>query len=301
MNGLFLLNKSLGLSSNRAMQQIKRLFKATKAGHTGSLDPLASGMLPICLGEATKFAQYLLDADKSYEVKGLLGVQTTTGDVEGDVLFQKAVPQITREELEAVIASFQGKIHQTPPMYSALKHQGQPLYRYALQGIEIPRESREVEIFQIELLDMEEASFTIRVTCSKGTYMRTLVEDIGNQIGCGAHVTKLHRLSTAGFSASEMISLEELEKCSPEDQQKWILPMDVMVSQFPIMTLSDDEAIRIAQGQILKLTQDYPKNTYRLYTEAQEFFGLADCTAEQKLIANRICQFFAKRAIDTQI
>ncbi|NBX84459.1 MAG: tRNA pseudouridine(55) synthase TruB [Gammaproteobacteria bacterium] len=301
MNGLFLLNKSLGLSSNRAMQQIKRLFKATKAGHTGSLDPLASGMLPICLGEATKFAQYLLDADKSYEVTGLLGVQTTTGDVEGDVLSQKEVPEITRETLESIIATFQGKIHQMPPMFSALKHQGQPLYRYALQGIDIQRESREVEISQIQLLDMEGPSFTIRVSCSKGTYMRTLVEDIGNRIGCGAHVTKLHRLSTAGFDASEMISLEELEKLLPEEQQKWILPMDVMVSQFPVMTLNEEETVRIAQGQILKLTQHYPENTYRLYTEAHEFFGLADCTSEQKLIANRICQFFAQKAIDKQI
>jgi tRNA pseudouridine55 synthase len=301
MNGLFLLNKSLGLSSNRAMQQIKRLFKAAKAGHTGSLDPLASGMLPICLGEATKFAQYLLDADKSYEVTGLLGVQTTTGDVEGDIVHQKAVPEITADELEKIIVSFQGKIQQTPPMYSALKYQGQPLYRYALQGIDIQRESREVEISKIELLDVNLPSFTIRVTCSKGTYMRTLVEDIGNQIGCGAHVTKLHRLSTAGFSAFEMISLEELEKLPTEAQQKWVLPMDVMVSQFPMMTLNDAEALRIAQGQILKLTKFYPENTYRLYTGANEFFGLADCTSEQKLIANRICQFFAKKAIDNQI
>lgn len=301
MNGLLLLNKSLGLSSNRAMQQIKRLFRSSKAGHTGSLDPLASGMLPICLGEATKFAQYLLDADKSYEVTGLLGIQTKTGDAEGEVLKQQAVPELTRNQLESLISEFQGKILQKPPMYSALKHQGQPLYRYALQGIDIEREAREIDISKIELIDVALPTFTIRVTCSKGSYMRTLIEDIGHRIGCGAHVIKLHRLSTAGFEPSEMISLEELEQLSEDERQKYVLPMDVMVQQFPVLVLEQQEATRIAQGQILKLQHEISVNTYRLYTGSHEFFGLADYTAEHKLIANRICQFFAKKSIISKI
>lgn len=279
------------------MQQIKRLFKASKAGHTGSLDPLASGMLPICLGEATKFAQYLLDADKSYEVTGLLGIQTTTGDAEGEILSKRPVPDIKLTDLKRALECFQGKILQKPPMYSALKHQGQPLYRYALQGIDIEREARQIEISKIDLVEINLPSFTIRVTSSKGSYMRTLIEDIGNRLGCGAHVTKLHRLSTAGFGPSEMITLEALEQLSEEERQNYLLPMDVMVKQFPALTLNDQHAKRIAQGQILVLDHVLMVNTYRLYTEQNEFFGLADYSDEHKLIANRICQFFAKKFV----
>jgi len=288
MNGLLLLNKSLGHSSNRAMQQIKRLFGIKKIGHTGSLDPLASGMLPLCIGEATKFAQYLLDAEKTYVVSGLLGVQTTTGDVEGDVVAEASVPALSFEELNQILNAFRGEISQVPPMYSALKHQGQPLYRYALQGLEIERNARTVQILSLELLSFENSIFTIRVECSKGTYMRTLVEDVGKMIGCGAHVVKLHRLSTFGFQAEEMMSFEDLEALSETERLQHIRPMDVMVKDFPRLFLPADESLRLVQGQTLRFDASGPQ-IYRVYNANQQFFGLAEFVPGKGLIAKRLC------------
>jgi tRNA pseudouridine55 synthase len=288
MNGLLLLNKSLGHSSNRAMQQVKRLFGLKKIGHTGSLDPLASGMLPLCFGEATKFAQYLLDADKSYEVTGLLGIQTTTGDIEGDIVQESEVPSLDLAQLEEILNQFRGRIMQTPPMYSALKHQGQPLYRYALQGIDIERAAREVDINHLELLSFNSPYFTIRVSSSKGTYMRTLIEDIGQVIGCGAHVVKLHRLSTAGFQSHEMVSYEELEQMTEQQRVQKVLPMDVMVANFPKLSLDKAASLRLMQGQVLNEMALSPQ-TYRVYNEKDEFFGLADFLAGKGLVAKRLC------------
>jgi tRNA pseudouridine55 synthase len=288
MNGLLLLNKSLGHSSNRAMQQIKRLFGIKKIGHTGSLDPLASGMLPLCIGEATKFAQYLLDSEKTYLVSGLLGVQTTTGDVEGEVVSTGVVPSLSFDELNDILHQFRGEISQVPPMYSALKHQGQPLYRYALQGVEIERNARTVQILDLQLLSFENAIFTIRVECSKGTYMRTLVEDIGKVLGCGAHVVKLHRLSTFGFQPDEMISFEDLEVLSESERLKYVLPMDVMVKDFPRLDLSAEESLRLVQGQTLKFDAK-DAQIYRVYNANQQFFGLAEFVPGKGLIAKRLC------------
>lgn len=288
MNGLFLLNKALGLSSNRAMQQVKRLFGLKKIGHTGSLDPLASGMLPLCFGEATKFAQYLLNAEKTYEVSGYLGIQTTTGDVEGEIIEQKPVPHLTLFQLENILDAFRGTISQTPPMFSALKHQGQPLYRYALQGIDIERAAREVDILELELVSFETPVFTIRVKSSKGTYMRTLVEDIGRSIGCGAHVIKLHRLSTGGFDSSQMIGFAELEQFSLSEREACILPMDVMVQQFMRLDLDSQSSMLLMQGQVLRHLELTP-SIYRVYDGHNHFFGLAEYIPQKGLVAKRLC------------
>lgn len=288
MNGLFLLNKTLGLSSNRAMQQVKRFFNLKKIGHTGSLDPLASGMLPLCFGEATKFAQYLLNAEKTYEVSGILGIHTATGDVEGEVIQTKTVPDLSLSEFEKVLDNFRGTISQVPPMYSALKHQGQPLYRYALQGIDIERAARQVDILELELIAFESPIFTIRVKSSKGTYMRTLVEDIGKHLGCGAHVIKLHRVSTAGFQSSQMISFEELENLSTDNQLSYILPMDVMVQQFPRLDLDAQTSLKLMQGQVISDLEVLPE-VYRVYSPFDQFFGLAEYVANKGLVAKRLC------------
>lgn len=300
MNGLFLLNKALGLSSNRAMQEIKRLFQLKKIGHTGSLDPLASGMLPLCFGEATKFAQYLLNAEKTYVVSGMLGIQTSTGDVEGDVLHRLTVPDLALNEFQIILDSFRGTILQIPPMYSALKHQGQPLYRYALQGVDIERPARHVDILELELIAFESPIFTIRVKSSKGTYMRTLVEDIGQRIGCGAHVVQLHRLSTAGFQSSQMIGFAELEVLSDVERQNHILPMDLMVQQFPRLDLDAEATLQLMQGQVLTHLELQPE-IFRVYDGHHEFFGLAEYVKNKGLMAKRLCvnpQFFQKKMKD---
>jgi tRNA pseudouridine55 synthase len=288
MNGLLLLNKALGLSSNRAMQEVKRLFGLKKLGHTGSLDPLASGMLPLCLGEATKFAQYLLDAEKEYEVEGCFGVQTSTGDREGTVVAEQVSEVPDPLVLERFILAFKGDSEQVPPMYSALKYQGQPLYRYALQGIDIPRPARNIHISQIKLLSYQYPYFKIRVRCSKGTYMRTLIEDIAKACGQLAHVTKLHRTSTAGFLASEMISMEALLALNEDERRAKILPMDVMVGQFPELSLDANESLRLQQGQVVFRDDLSDQMVYRLYH--QEFIGLGAFKSDLGLVAKRMCR-----------
>lgn len=289
MNGVLLLNKALGLSSNRAMQQIKRLFKAKKAGHTGSLDPLASGMLPICLGEATKFSQYLLNADKTYEVEGRLGIQTASGDVEGEVLQQVELEPYSIDDLKAAIFSFLGDTHQVPPMYSALKFKGQPLYRYALQGIDVAREARLIQISSLELVSYEHPFFKIRVRCSKGTYMRTLIEDIAKKLQTYAHVTSLHRVATGGFIANQMISLQQLENLSEQERLSYLLPMDVMLEQFPVLNLSSDQQLKLQQGQSLTWIGLEDQQLYRLY--APQFIGLGQFHLNKGLVAKRMCRY----------
>ncbi|WP_206460869.1 tRNA pseudouridine(55) synthase TruB, partial [Acinetobacter baumannii] len=199
ISGVFLLNKPLGLSSNAALQKVRWLYRAQKAGHTGALDPLATGLLPICLGEATKFSHYLLDSTKRYQTTVRLGQTTTTGDVEGDILQERPIPVLSKELIEQTLEKFRGDIQQVPPMYSALKKEGKPLYELARKGIEIEREARPVTIYALELIEFTENSITLDVTCSKGTYIRVLGEDIGEALGCGGHLTMLHRIQTGHF------------------------------------------------------------------------------------------------------
>jgi len=246
IDGLVLIDKPLGMTSNAALQKIKKVLHVKKAGHTGSLDPLASGMLPICLGQATKFSEYLLSADKSYQVTAKLGVRTSSGDLEGEVVSNKPVPELTSEMIENCLNQFRGAISQVPSMYSALKHNGLPLYLYARQGIEIPREARAITIYELRVLSVTANQIELFVHCSKGTYIRSLVEDIGEFLGCGAHVTHLRRLSVGAFKLEQML---ELAQVAAEKLPYQVLPIQAMLSHLPVVTVSPALVFYLRQGQ----------------------------------------------------
>ncbi|MHB1247497.1 MAG: tRNA pseudouridine(55) synthase TruB [Sulfuriferula sp.] len=288
INGVLLLDKPVGLTSNAALQIAKRLFQAEKAGHTGTLDPFATGLLPLCLGEATKFAQYLLDADKNYRAVMQLGVTTTTGDPEGEVLDTRPV-NITRDDLLAAIARFIGPIEQTPPMYSALKHQGKPLYEYARAGIEIARKSRLIHIRSIELCAFDGAQATIDVRCSAGTYIRTLAEDIGKILGCGAHLIALTRTASGGFRLDQAISLVTLENTDMNARDKLLLPADGLVTYLPRIELDDAESIALLNGQRQTLAAyTQLSGLVRAYDRQQHFLGLVELQASGLAVARRL-------------
>ncbi|MDD2940553.1 MAG: tRNA pseudouridine(55) synthase TruB, partial [Acinetobacter harbinensis] len=232
VNGVFLLNKPLGISSNAALQRVRGLYRANKGGHTGALDPLASGLLPICLGEATKFSHYLLNSTKRYQTTIYLGHSTTTGDTEGEVLLEKAVPVLSEEKIQQVLADFTGDLQQVPPMYSALKKDGRPLYELARQGIEIEREARPMTIDAIELLSFSENSLTLDITCSKGTYIRVLGEDIAQALGTYGHLTYLHRIKTGHFDLIPSYTIEYLESLSELEREALLLPVFAPVDHF---------------------------------------------------------------------
>ncbi|MCK4609349.1 MAG: tRNA pseudouridine(55) synthase TruB, partial [Gammaproteobacteria bacterium] len=225
MDGILLLDKPAGITSNDALQKVKRLYHARKAGHTGSLDPLASGMLPICLGQATKFSQFLLEADKSYRVIGKLGLKTATGDAEGDVIEERDASKVNAKQIEKILTQFRGTVEQIPSMYSAIKHKGQPLYKLARQGITVERKSRSVVIYELDFIGFEKGLLELEICCSKGTYIRTLVEDIGEVLGCGAHVVALRRLSCGSFLEEQMVTLPNLEELAAEQGQKAIVSL----------------------------------------------------------------------------
>ena len=227
VNGVLLLDKPHGLSSNHALQTVKRIYFAQKAGHTGALDPLATGMLPICLGEGTKFSQYLLDTDKTYQVTAKLGVRTTTSDAGGEVVSEKEV-NVSGEQLAQALETFRGTTKQVPSMYSALKHQGQPLYKYAREGIEVPREARDITVFNLELLRFEHDEVELNIHVSKGTYIRTIVDDLGELLGCGAHVAHLRRSAVGNYPVDKMVTLPELEALLEKAIEDEITPSDVL-------------------------------------------------------------------------
>ena len=296
LDGILLLDKPTGGSSNFVLQQVRRMYNAQKAGHTGSLDPLASGMLPICFGEATKFSHYLLISDKAYKVTAKLGVTTTTADAEGDVRDVREV-SVTEPELLKVIQSFAGESMQIPSMFSALKHNGQPLYKLTRQGIEVERKARAIHIYRIELTEFTTDSFSMYVECSKGTYIRNLVEDIGDQLGCGAHVTALRREWVAHFKAQDMITMAELEALRNNDaftdMDDLLLNSDESLMGYPHVTLDDDSANFFLQGQPVNSPDAKDENSpvIKVYDEAHRFLGVAALNDEfllapKRLIAN---------------
>lgn len=288
INGILLLNKPLDISSNRALQNAKRLYQAQKAGHTGSLDPKATGMLPICFGEATKVSSFLLDSDKSYLTTAKLGITTTTGDTEGQVINNKGVPQLTSELVESALKHFRGDISQVPPMYSALKHQGKPLYELARQGIEIERKQRDITIHKLELVGFTPDSLTLEVDCSKGTYIRTLVEDIGEYLNCGAHVSKLHRTHVMPF-VDKMIDWEAIESTPEEELLNLLLPIDAGLTGFPKVILSESQTTAVFYGQAVDIaTPD--SNHIRIYNHLQEFIGMGIPDGSHRLKPKRIMQ-----------
>lgn len=284
---MLLLDKPLGYSSNQALQKIKILYQAAKAGHTGTLDPLATGLLPLCFGEATKFAHFLTDADKVYVATVKLGITTNTGDAEGEVLSTKAV-NVSRPQFEAACKQFVGEISQIPPMYSALKHEGKAMYEYARAGVEIERAARVITIHSIELNAFEQDVATITVKCSKGTYIRTLAEDIGNSLGCGAHLIGLRRTATANYSIAQAITLEQFEAQSPEQRTLLLLPADSAVQYLPALTLDTDSTFYLQQGQAVWHSGVIPQGLIRLYSEQQQFLGLGEQQSDGKITPKRL-------------
>lgn len=258
LDGVLLIDKGIGLSSNDALIRAKRLFLAQKAGHTGTLDPLASGLLPLCFGEATKFSQDLLEADKTYEATMRLGIRTSTGDAEGEVLETRPV-EVGMAEIEAALGRFRGPISQVPPMYSALKRDGKPLYEYARAGQVVERAARDVTIHALELLGAELPDVTFRVTCSKGTYVRTLAEDIGAALGCGAHLVALRRTGVGALTLDHAVTLEALEQMEAAARDACLRPVDALLSTFPSVALGPVETKRFLQGQRLRLAELPPE------------------------------------------
>lgn len=285
---MILLDKPLGLSSNQAMQRVKHLYQAEKAGHTGSLDPLATGLLPICLGEATKFANFLLDADKCYLAHVRLGIKTSTADAEGEIIQQKAV-HIEPAQLQQVLKQFEGEIQQTPPIYSALKVDGKPLYAYARAGQQVEIKARLVNIHQLELVSWQAEQLVLQVTCSKGTYIRSLAQDIGEQLGCGAHLSALRRLSTGNFNIQHAYTLEDLSQLNLSQLDALLLPVDVKMQHLAKISLTEQQANSILHGQPIATEQDFKINEIiRLYKNCGEFIGLAECLTLGKLNPKRL-------------
>lgn len=291
INGVLLLDKPLGFSSNQALQKVKWLFQAAKAGHTGTLDPLATGLLPICLGEATKFAQYVTDADKTYIATVKFGETTTTGDAEGEVLARHPV-DFDLKKLAAVCDAFVGEISQVPPMYSALKFEGKALYEYAREGVDIERQARLVTITSIQIDSFANEIAVLTVSCSKGTYIRTLAEDIGHQLGCGAHLIGLRRTETAGYLIEDAITLEALEllvKETPvEKLAELILPMDSAIAYLPKLVLNVDAAHYLMQGQAVWQSGLVPEGELRLYDDKNQFLGLGVLQEDGKIAPKRL-------------
>ena len=289
IHGIVLLDKRPGISSNKALQEVKRLYNANKAGHTGSLDPLATGLLPICLGEATKVSAYMLEDDKRYQTVIQLGVMTDTGDVDGAVLEQKKVPEISNEQLTTCLTLFIGEIEQIPPMYSALKHNGKKLYELAREGITVERKARKITIYAIECIDFSNDLLTLDVKCSKGTYIRTLAEDIGHTLGCGATVKELRRTEAGQFSLANARVIEQLQNVeSDEDLQSLLIAVDEPLQSMPTIQVSQIEADLIQQGQKISSSAGSDElGMYRLYYEEQ-FLGLGEMLMDAKIQPKRL-------------
>lgn len=280
IHGIFLLDKPSGLSSNHALQKVKRLFNANKAGHTGTLDPLATGMLVICLGEATKFCHYLLATNKHYHVTARLGIRTDTSDSEGKVIATHQVSQ-SRTQIENLLANFLGCQKQVPSMFSALKYHGKPLYEYARKGITVPRQARDIEIYSLALRQMNLPELTLEVSCSKGTYIRTLIDDMGQALGCGAHVTALHRLYAGHFKNDRMYTFNEAEAMSEQINilDRCVLPIDYAINAFPKISLRQAKAGSFKHGQPISCINEFPTTLIRIYeesTDTQQFIGVGE-------------------------
>lgn len=294
VHGILLLDKPAGITSNDALQKIKRLYRAARAGHTGSLDKPATGMLPLCLGEATKISSYLLNADKTYVAVAKLGEVTSTADAEGEILETRQVPEFNQQQLEKVIAQFVGDIEQVPPMYSALKVDGQRLYKLAYQGLEVERKSRPVTIHQVDLLHFDKDSFAIQVRCSKGTYIRTLVEDIGQALGCGAHVSSLRRLSTGPFNEAQMVSMETIEDLAKEGEEgdaaldQLLVPGDSALEHLAEVNLSEEMTYYLCLGQAVSVPQAPTDGLVRIYDHNRAFIGIGTILDDGRVAPKRL-------------
>ena len=287
INGVLLLDKPYDMSSNSALQKVKRIYFAQKAGHTGALDPLATGMLPICLGEGTKFSQFLLDTDKTYQVTAKLGVRTTTSDIDGEVVSERAV-DVSAEQLAIALDSFRGMTKQIPSMYSALKYQGQPLYKYAREGIEVPTESRDITVFRLDLLRFEGDEVDLDIHVSKGTYIRTIIDDLGELLGCGAHVAQLHRSAVGNYPTDRMVSMAQLEALLAQAESEelapsvyldpLLLPMTSACDGIPVVFVDDMSANFLRHGNPVQCSNAPSDGLVQVFigddVESGEFIGI---------------------------
>jgi len=291
ISGILVLDKPAGMSSNGALKHVKRIYNANKAGHTGILDVPATGLLPICLGEATKVSAYLLDSNKTYRARCKLGATTTTGDAAGELLTSNTVPEISVLDLEQVLKKFIGEIEQVPPMYSSLKHEGKRLYELAYKGIEVERKARNITIHRINLLELSNDEFEIVVSCSKGTYIRILAEDIGQELGCGGHILTLRRLCTGPFNESQMMTPAQLQRVADqgfEQLDNLLLPMDIALADFPEVRLSEDLAYYLCQGQAVTASGLPKSGRLRIYNDSDQFLGLGEVTEDGRITPKRL-------------
>ena len=298
VHGVLLLDKPGGLSSNDALQKVKRLYNANRAGHTGALDPLATGMLPICLGEATKFSQYLLDSDKRYRVIARLGQRTDTSDADGNIVQERPVT-FTAEALESALESFRGETQQVPTMFSALKYQGKPLYEYARQGIVVPREARPITVYELLFIRHEGLELELEVHCSKGTYIRTIIDDLGEKLGCGAHVSYLRRLAVSKYPVDRMVTLEQLTELRAQADEQGVdlaavldpllMPMDSPASDFPVVNIQPAIAGYFKNGQPVRVA-DVPLQGLVRFTEGDErkFIGMGEIDDQGRVAPRRL-------------
>jgi tRNA pseudouridine55 synthase len=292
VDGVLLLDKPQGLTSNQALQRVRHLYQADKAGHTGSLDPLATGLLPICLGEASKFTHYLLEADKVYRTLIRLGERTSTGDAEGDVVASAPVPAMTLPQIESVLARFRGEIEQVPSMYSALKRNGRPLYELARQGIEVERPARRIQIYRLELCSASDREWELEAHVSKGTYIRSLAEDIGEVLGCGAHVVMLRRLELGPFQSTPMVTMELLQQTEAEGGiaalDALLLPPWAGLADWPRVTLSETSAYYLLQGQAVRASGVPDRGELLLFQENGRFLGIGSVDDEARVAPKRL-------------
>ncbi len=292
VNGVLLLDKPTGITSNAALQTVKRLFNANKAGHTGSLDPLASGMLPICLGEATKISGFLLSADKEYRTTCKLGVTTDSGDAEGEIRKTRPLGELTNAQVQEVLESFLGQSQQIPPMHSAIKRGGQPLYKLAHQGIEVEREPRDITIHSLKLLRLESDELELDVRCTKGTYIRVLAEDIGEALGCGAHVAALRRTGVGALDGHALHTLESLqtivEQSGIHALDELLLPMESTLPDWPEVRLPEDASFYLCQGQAVFVPQLKDRGWVRLYASDKRFLGLGTVLDDGRVAPKRL-------------
>ncbi|QYJ76319.1 tRNA pseudouridine(55) synthase TruB [Shewanella sp. FJAT-52076] len=306
IDGIVLLDKPTGMSSNHALQRVKRIYNASKAGHTGALDPLATGMLPVCLGEATKFSQHLLDADKRYLVTAKLGQRTDTSDSDGEVVSERPL-NFTQEQLDSALDSFRGDTLQVPSMFSALKYQGQPLYKYAREGKEVPREARPITVFELNFIKLEGDELTLDIHCSKGTYIRTIIDDLGEKLGCGAHVIMLRRTAVAGYPYERMVTIEALEALLSQAEQEGVeprtlldsllLPMDTAVADFPEVNIPDAVAPYLMNGNPVRVAGVACDTLMRITLgEARRFVGVGAINEDGQLAPKRLVVFYDDEA-----
>ena len=298
VNGIVLFDKPLEISSNQALQKVKRIYFAQKAGHTGALDPLATGMLPICLGEGTKFSQFLLDTDKTYIVTAKLGIRTTTSDADGEVVSEKTV-NVTKEQLNQAVDTFRGDTKQIPSMYSALKYQGQPLYKYAREGIEIPREARDITVYKLDVLRFEHDEVDMEIHVSKGTYIRTIVDDLGELLGCGAHVAMLRRVSVGSYPREKMVTIEQLESLLAQAQEEGVppsqyldpllLPMNTALVGMPKVTVDEMSKVYLRYGNPVQVAGAPVEGLVQVYVDdTNEFLGVGQMNEDGLVAPKRI-------------